>query len=222
MSRFVFLDRDGTLTRDAGYTHRLEDYALLPGVVDGLRRLRDAGFRLAVVTNQSGIGRGLFEEADYRRFEDHLEADLRERGVAVEASLHCPHAPDAGCRCRKPAPGLLEEAVRRLGASLDESWMIGDQPRDAEAALAAGCRGAVLVGEGPPVHGAERVADLPAAARLIHGSLAKWVTLLVAVTLPICVQNYTGAHTKILSSTPNLSPLHLYIFIYLGGLCAFR
>jgi len=140
---FVFLDRDGTLTRDRGYTHRLEDYALLPGVVPALRRLVEAGFGLVIVTNQSGIGRGLFTHEDYERFERHLEQDLARQGVPVAASFFCPHAPDAGCRCRKPAPGLLERAATTLGIDLSRAWMIGDARRDAEAALAAGCAGAI-------------------------------------------------------------------------------
>jgi D-glycero-D-manno-heptose 1,7-bisphosphate phosphatase len=146
VTRFVFLDRDGTLVRDAGYTHRIEDYALLPGVVPALRRLAAAGFGLAIVTNQSGIGRGLFDEAAYRAFEAHLEADLGRQGVPIAASFFCPHRPEAGCGCRKPAPGLFLAARDALGADLGASFVIGNDRRDAEAGLAAGCRGAVLIG----------------------------------------------------------------------------
>jgi len=146
---FVFLDRDGTLVRDAGYTHRVEDYALLPGVVPALRRLAAAGFGLAIVTNQSGIGRGLFDEAAYHAFEAHLEADLARHGVVIAGSFFCPHRPDAGCVCRKPAPGLFWGARDALGADLAASFVIGNDPRDAEAGLAAGCRGAVLIGPEP-------------------------------------------------------------------------
>ena len=149
MTRYVFLDRDGTLVRDAGYTHRIEDYALLPGVVPALRRLAAAGFGLAIVTNQSGIGRGLFDEAAYRKFEAHLEADLARQGVPIAGSFFCPHRPDAGCACRKPAPGLFWAARDALGAELGASFVVGDDLRDAEAGLAAGCRGAVLIGAGP-------------------------------------------------------------------------
>jgi D-glycero-D-manno-heptose 1,7-bisphosphate phosphatase len=148
--RFVFLDRDGTLVRDRGYTHRLEDYELLPGVVGALRRLSDAGFGLAIVTNQSGIGRGLFTLEDYERFERHLEQDLAEQGVSIAGSFFCPHAPGVGCRCRKPAPELFERAARVLGADLGRSYAIGDARRDAEAALAAGCAGAVWLVTDPP------------------------------------------------------------------------
>ncbi len=172
MSRFVFLDRDGTLVRDAGYTHRLEDYALLPGVVEGLRRLSEAGFRLAVVTNQSGIGRGYYDEAGYRAFEEHLEADLHAHGVSIERSYHCPHRPEEGCPCRKPEPGLLHRARRELGAELEESFVIGDGEVDVGLARRAGCRGVVWLqppaGPGDLRHpGVPRARDLFEAARLL-------------------------------------------------------
>jgi len=147
--RFVFLDRDGTLVRDHGYTHRLEDYALLPGVVPALRCLVEAGFALAIVTNQSGIGRGLFGLADYHAFERHLEADLGAQGVPIAASFFCPHRPEDGCACRKPAPGLLLRARDVLGADLARSFVVGNALRDVEAGLAAGCAGAVLLAARP-------------------------------------------------------------------------
>lgn len=146
MTRFVFLDRDGTLVRDVGYPHRLEDYELLPGVIPGLRRLAGAGFRLAIVTNQSGIGRGRFGWPEFERFQARLLADLARGGVRIERTYVCPHAPDAGCGCRKPSPGLLERARDELGATLAESWVIGDSERDVALARAAGCRGAVRLG----------------------------------------------------------------------------
>ena len=139
MSRFVFLDRDGTLVRDTGYPHRDEDYELLPGVGEALRRLQQRGFRLAIVTNQSGIGRGLFREADFERFQARLLADLARAGVTIERTYHCPHRPDAGCACRKPAPGMLWRARDELGADLAKSWVIGDGAVDVELAARAGC-----------------------------------------------------------------------------------
>jgi len=145
----VFLDRDGTLVRDSGYPHRDEDYELLPGVAAALRRLREAGFRLAIVTNQSGIGRGIFGEADFARFQARLIADLARSGVAIERTYHCPHGPDAGCDCRKPAPGMLWRARDELGADLAASWVIGDGARDVELAARAGCGGAVRIRPAP-------------------------------------------------------------------------
>ncbi len=146
--RFVFLDRDGTLVRDDGYTHAVGDYALLPGVREGLRRLVDAGYRLAIVTNQSGIARGYYDEPAFQAFQAHLAADLAKSGVAFEASLFCPHLPGVGCACRKPAPGLLLRARDELGADLAASWVIGDRAADARLAENAGCRGAVIVRAG--------------------------------------------------------------------------
>lgn len=146
MSRFVFLDRDGTLVRDSGYPHRPEDYELLPGVVEALRRLGAAGFRLAIVTNQSGIHRGYFDEAAFHRFQRLLLDDLAAGGVRIEATYWCPHRPDEHCRCRKPEPALLERAARELDADLPASWVIGDSERDVDLAKRAGCRGAIQVG----------------------------------------------------------------------------
>ncbi len=160
MSRFVFLDRDGTLVRDTGYPHRAEDYELLAGVPAALRALMEAGFRLAIVTNQSGIGRGLFAEEEFHAFQSLLLADLAAAGVVIEATYWCPHRPDEGCACRKPAPALLERAARELGAELDRSWVIGDSDRDEELARRASCRGAIRVGT-------PEVPDLPAAVRVL-------------------------------------------------------
>jgi D-glycero-D-manno-heptose 1,7-bisphosphate phosphatase len=173
---FVFLDRDGTLVRDTGYPHRPEDYALLPGAVEGAQLLARAGYALAIVTNQSGIGRGRFGPDDLARFQALLMADLAAGGVALAATLVCPHAPDDDCACRKPAPGLLLRARDELGADLGASWMVGDGARDVEAARRAGCRGAVRVGIAEPAAPrpdedpfALEARDLAEAARRILG-----------------------------------------------------
>lgn len=160
MSRFVFLDRDGTLVRDVGYPHRPEDYALLPGVVAGLGRLAAAGFRFAIVTNQSGIGRGYFATEQFERFHRLLLDDLAAAGLRIEASYLCPHRPDEGCSCRKPAPGLVERARAELGADLSRSWVVGDSDADEELARRAGCRGCVRVGSAA-------IPDLAAAAEAL-------------------------------------------------------
>jgi D-glycero-D-manno-heptose 1,7-bisphosphate phosphatase len=145
--RFVFLDRDGTLVRDPGYLHRIGDYALLPGVIEGLKRLQEAGFGLAIVTNQSGIGRGIFSESTFLAFQEHLLGDLARAGIRIESTYFCPHLPEQGCACRKPSPGMLERAARELDASLPQSWVIGDSERDGELAARAGCRAVLLTRE---------------------------------------------------------------------------
>ena len=144
-SRFVFLDRDGTLVHDVGHGHRLEDYVLLPGVIDALQLLKDAGFRFAIVTNQSGIGRGIFSAAAFESFQARLFADLVAAGIDIEATYMCPHLPDAGCTCRKPSPASLLAARDRFAIDLARSWMIGDHANDVRLAANAGCRGILLL-----------------------------------------------------------------------------
>ena len=169
----MLLDRDGTLIRDTGHPHRPADYHPLPGVAPALRRLVGAGFRLAIVTNQSGIGRGWFDWPTYERFHARILADLAEAGVTIDATFVCPHAPDAGCACRKPAPGLLLRARDALGADLEASWMIGDTERDVGAARSAGCFGVVRVGVADPVASTDPFAlearDLAEAVEAILG-----------------------------------------------------
>ncbi len=155
--RFVFVDRDGTLIEDRGFVHRIDDYAPLPGAIEGLRELQNAGFEIAVVTNQSGIGRGFLSEADFEALQSHLVQDFAKQGVRIEATYHCPHRPDEGCACRKPGTALLKRAEEELGATLEESYVIGDKPHDVEMARRAGCHSIyVLTGEG-----AKRRAELP-------------------------------------------------------------
>lgn len=148
----AFLDRDGTLVRDVGYARSADQLELLPGVRDGLARLRAAGFALVVVTNQSGIGRGLLDEAAFAEQRARLDA-LLGPGSRPDAHYHCPHHPTeaAGayrieCECRKPKPGMLLRAAAELGLDPARSIAIGDADRDLEAARAAGVAVAVRVG----------------------------------------------------------------------------
>jgi D-glycero-D-manno-heptose 1,7-bisphosphate phosphatase len=146
---YVLVDRDGTLLQDSGFMHRIAEYAPLPGAIEGLRLLQETGFGIALVTNQSGIGRGYFSEEDFQRFQTHFIEDFAAHGVRIEATYFCPHRPDAGCACRKPATGLLERAERELDIDLQRSWVVGDSPEDMELARRAGCRGVyVLTGSG--------------------------------------------------------------------------
>lgn len=149
----AFLDRDGTVIREADYLADPEGVALLPGVPEALRRLRQLGYRLVIVTNQSGIARGLYREADYRRVAARLDEVLSEHGVPVDLTLHCPHHPDFSgpCDCRKPALGMYLEAAERLGVALPGSIFVGDKVSDVLPAAALQGRG-WLVRTG---HGAE-------------------------------------------------------------------
>lgn len=143
----VFLDRDGTVIEDR---HHLSDPAgirLLPGAAGGMRRLADAGYALVIATNQSGIARGLFGEADYRAVRARLDELLAAAGVRLAGTYHCPHHPDftGPCACRKPAPGMFLRAARELALDLARSVLVGDRVRDVAAAAELGAR-AILVG----------------------------------------------------------------------------
>lgn len=144
--RAVFLDRDGTLIRDKKYAHRPAEIELLDGVVPGLKLLQRAGYHLIVVTNQSGVARGLFKEADVNEMHEHLRQLLLAEGVDIAGFYYCPHHPEGvvpdytfRCDCRKPAPGLILRASAEKAISLPQSWLIGDLVTDIEAGLAAGC-----------------------------------------------------------------------------------
>ena len=144
--RGVLLDRDGTLIEDVGYPRDPAAVRLLAGAPAALRRFRDLGLRLVVVSNQSGIGRGLITQAEADAVHARFVELLDREGVQLDDVRYCPHAPEEGCTCRKPAPTLMVDAATQLGLDLEGSFAIGDQPRDLESARAAGCRTLVLLG----------------------------------------------------------------------------
>lgn len=168
MSRAAFLDRDGTLIEDPGYLSDPDLVRLLPDVAEALRRLAAAGFLRIVVTNQSGIARGLVTAAQVDAIHREVERLLALDGASIDAWYICPHAPDAGCDCRKPATASHRAAAERFGIELATSWCVGDRIGDVEAAAALGAR-AVLVGtgEGPQHVEAARAAGIPVADHLL-------------------------------------------------------
>ena len=140
MLRAVFLDRDGTISRDVNYCRRPEDFEILPGVPQGIRLLNDHGFKVVVITNQSGIARGYFTEETLSLIHHKMKEQLHERGAFVDAIYFCPHHPDDNCECRKPKDRLLLRAAQHIGIDLRLSYMIGDDPKDVQAGRTAGCK----------------------------------------------------------------------------------
>ena len=151
MKPAVFLDRDGTLIEDVGYLDRLDRIALFPWTVDAIRALNRAGFAVVVVTNQSGIARGFFDEAFVDQTHQWIEAYLAGGGARIDAYYYCPHHPDGSveayrrhCDCRKPASGLVEKAVRDLGLDPARSFVVGDKWLDVGLARSVGARGILV------------------------------------------------------------------------------
>lgn len=170
----VFLDRDGTLIEDPGYLHDPEAVRLLPGVAEGLQLLAAAGWPLVLVSNQSGIARGIHGADAFRGVNLRLEALA---GVRFAGAYHCPHHPDftGPCECRKPAPQLFRDAARELGLDLAASWFVGNRRGDVEPAQAFGARAILLRATARPAdldfardHGIPAVRDFrQAASRII-------------------------------------------------------
>jgi len=141
----AFLDRDGVINYDAAYLYEWAAFRFLPGAIDALRELQALGYRLIVITNQSGIARGMYTEAEYQALTANLKAALQSQGVQLDAIYHCPHHPEGriaeyrlDCTCRKPRTGMIDNALREFDIDLDRSILVGDKPSDIEAGIAAG------------------------------------------------------------------------------------
>jgi D-glycero-D-manno-heptose 1,7-bisphosphate phosphatase len=149
----AFLDRDGVINLDRGYVVHVQDFEFVPGVLEACRVLARSGYALVVITNQSGIGRGLYSEANFLALSAWMQRRMADAGAPLAGIYHCPHHPiDAlgefrrECDCRKPAPGLLLRAERELGLDLARSILFGDKHSDLQAAAAAGVRHRFLLG----------------------------------------------------------------------------
>jgi D-glycero-D-manno-heptose 1,7-bisphosphate phosphatase len=171
LSAAAFLDRDGTIVRDRHYLGDPDGLELLPNAVAGLRRLRELGYRLVVVTNQSGVARGYFELDAVERVNERLRDLLAEQGIELDGIYVCPHGPDDGCSCRKPAPGLILTAADELGLDLGRSVTIGDREPDVGAGRNAGTL-TVAIGR-PELVADHSAADLLDAAAVLEPGRAR-------------------------------------------------
>ncbi|SDI74544.1 D-alpha,beta-D-heptose 1,7-bisphosphate phosphatase [Ferrimonas sediminum] len=162
MRKTVFLDRDGVINVDHGYVHQIDQFEFLPGVLSACRRLHEAGYALVVVTNQSGIARGYYDEAQFAHLTQWMKEQFNAAGAPLTAVYYCPHHPDKGndpyvrdCDCRKPEPGMLVAAAQAYELDLARSYMIGDKPSDMTAGRQADVSGCVLVRSGKQVESTE-------------------------------------------------------------------
>lgn len=177
--RFVILDRDGTIIAEKDYLSDPDDVELLPGAAEGLREMSSLGLGLIVMTNQSGVGRGYFDLDTLNVIHEKMIALLSDVGVSVDGIYFCPHRPDDSCLCRKPLPGMIEQAVRDLTFDPEKCFMIGDKPSDIEFGRNVGSVTFLTrTGYGPSTEKSNRsdpdfiVGDLNEAARIIRLLLA--------------------------------------------------
>ena len=151
MNKAVFLDRDGTINVEKNYLYKIEDFEFLPGVVDALKQLQGAGFLLIIITNQSGIGRGYYTEADFQKLNRWMIDTLKTQGVYITDVYFCPHLSDAKigkyrkeCNCRKPKLGMYEQAVIDHDISLSKSYAVGHKLRDCAICESTSCKGFLI------------------------------------------------------------------------------
>ena len=154
--RAVFLDRDGTINVEKNYLHKIADFEFISGAQEAIKKLKDAGFLVIVVSNQSGIGRGYFDEQAVETLHQYVQSELAAYGTSIDAFYFCPHHPEKGlgsykvaCDCRKGNPGMLLQAAQEYEIDLQKSFMVGDKLADIEAGERAGCKSIlVLTGYG--------------------------------------------------------------------------
>ncbi len=142
LQRVVFLDRDGVINKklEGDYVKTYDEFIFLPGTIDAIKKIKQKGLMVIIITNQSGIGRGIMSEDDLLDVHEQMLAELKKNGVTIDAIYYCPHSPDNGCDCRKPKDGLFKQALMDFNIDMEHSWMIGDEQKDVEAGEKAGCQ----------------------------------------------------------------------------------
>lgn len=157
VNKAIFLDRDGTLNVDHGYVHQIDDFQFIEGSIEALQELKNMGYLLVLVTNQSGIARGYFSEDQFLSLTEWMDWSLADRGVDLDGIYYCPHHPEGkgefkqDCDCRKPKAGMLLQAIKELNIDPERSFMVGDKIEDLQAGFAAKVRSKVLVKTGKTI-----------------------------------------------------------------------
>ena len=183
--RLVILDRDGTINADSDeYVKSADEWVPLPGALDAIARLNHAGWHVVVASNQSGLGRGLFDVAALNAMHTKMHKLLAGAGGRIDAVFYCPHSPEEACHCRKPQPGLFEQIGERYGMDLKGVHTVGDTPRDLQAGVSVGCQPhLVLTGKAAKLRGQPLPSEFPEGTR-VHDDLMAFADWLLAQPLP--------------------------------------
>ena len=148
----IFLDRDGVVNKEVRYLYRLSDFEFIDGIFDACLYFQKLGYKIVIVTNQSGIARGYYNENDYLKLTEWMLGQFNDNGINILDTFHCPHSPESTCNCRKPKPGMFIEAKDKYNINMKDSWMIGDSESDIKAANVAGISKTILVRSGHLVY----------------------------------------------------------------------
>ena len=147
MHKALFLDRDGIINVDHGYTYKIDNFEFVEGIFDFIRIFSTAGYTIFIVTNQSGIGRGYYTEQDFKHLTTWMVNMFKGKHIPIENVYYCPHSPEENCHCRKPNIGMIEEALSAYDIDLANSWLIGDKQSDIDLAVRANIGNRIVIGE---------------------------------------------------------------------------
>jgi D-glycero-D-manno-heptose 1,7-bisphosphate phosphatase len=181
--KLCIIDRDGTINEDSDeYVKSPQEWQPMPGALEAIAKLNHAGWHVVVATNQSGLGRGLFDVASLNAMHAKMHTMLAAVGGKIDAVFFCPHAPDVGCRCRKPEPGLFEQIGERFGVDLRGVPTVGDTVRDLVAGVAVGCVPHLVLTGKAAIYKGRALPDSFPAGTLVHDDLAAFAEYLVSKT----------------------------------------
>ena len=141
----IFLDRDGVINKDINYLHKINDFEFVDGIFDVCLYFQSLGYKIIIITNQSGISRGYYSHSDYQKVTQWMLDQFKYKNINILDVFHCPHGPDSTCDCRKPKPGMFLKAKHKHNTDMEKSWMIGDKERDTIAANSAGIDNTILI-----------------------------------------------------------------------------
>ena len=170
----IFLDRDGVINKEVGYLHKIEDFEFIDSVFDACLYFQSLGYQIIIVTNQSGIERGYYSENDFHIVNNWMLEQFKDQGIDILDVFFCPHGPESNCDCRKPKPGMFNQANEKYNIDMKSSWMIGDKEADIQAANAASIQNTILVKSGHAID------EVNSKAEFILDSIKQAKTIIVS------------------------------------------
>lgn len=148
MQKAFFIDRDGVVNIDKNYVYKIDDFEFIDGVFDSFKYLQEKGYKLFIITNQSGIGRGYYKEEEFLTLTSWMIKEFEKHNIEIQEVKYCPHSPESNCNCRKPKTAMIDEILKNYDIDLENSWLIGDKDSDIKCAINAGIKNSIQVKSG--------------------------------------------------------------------------